>query len=340
MRIGAYDKWIAEVTLACSMLVFCASLGRTAELSTRPADFASGQTDGGVAYSHSLEGYAVMSFAEIVVNPYSPPPYCAGTLVADAGAADSPFAGDYSAAGVTGLTFRIMSDGHKPASAMVILQSSVSGRIWINENVPISGEAGRWVDCAISLARASGWRRGGTDLDAKWAIDLRSVGTIGIRICQGGTESQVYTIADFMLAGASGPSQHANLSALQKALLDRFGVTTLEAVSEQDKKVDSDLDGMTDVLEILSIFDLDFANLTFVAELVSVTDQGVALKWPCVQDWKYTVFRSERLGDGFFLLPDGVGVDMVSTNTGYMVFTDTDSAGKEGPFYYRVLKRP
>ena len=55
------------------------------------------------------------------------PTYAVGTIVADAGSPDSPFAGDYVAAGVKALEFRIAGDGHTPMYPMAMLVGQ-SGR--------------------------------------------------------------------------------------------------------------------------------------------------------------------------------------------------------------------
>ena len=306
-------------------------------------DLSSGQTDGSVHYVHAADGSVTMHFPEQKTSsklPPNPPHFVAGTVVADGGALQSPFSGDYRAAGVTGLTCRVMSDGHRPGSAHVFLQGRSSGRIWVNLNLAVSDVADVWLTSALSFDRASGgWQRGGTDLDAKWEEDLSDVGLIGIRISQGGRAAQAYSIAGFSLVDDSGISIDAPLTPLQRALKERFNVTEPEAVSEAARQEDSTGDGMTDFMAILMTYDEEFGQALFFAEILAVGNEGVTLRWPGIQGWKHTVLRTDSLWGGFTSLPDRLGVDLTTDETGYMIFTDTTAVGQAGPFYYRILRR-
>ena len=331
-----HDKTRTGMTVGVWLIA--AALLSAAETGTESRGLQEAETTGSVTYESAAGGGIRMVFEAKIVSQYVPPQYVAGMVAPDGGAPGGPFTGNYTGAGVTGLTFRIMSDGHLPSTALVFLQGGQSGRIWVNRSFSVSGVDGEWVTVQIPFVRREGWERGGTGLDAKWAADLADVGLIGIRISQGGTEAQSYTIDDFMLVDEDGMGEEAELSPLEQALKDRFGVTSAEEVSEEDQQADTDADGMTDLYEILAEYDLEFANSIFTADIVSVTDGGVTIRWACVDEWLYTVFRATQLTNDFVLLPGGAGVDLAAPGTGYMNFTDTTATGK-GPYYYRIMKR-
>ncbi len=295
-------------------------------------------SEGATSCRYEVGNRVVVSFGPSMVSPDNPPDYAEATLLADAGQS-GPFSGDYIAAGVKGVRLRIRGDGHQPGSLQVLLQGT-SGRIWINSTLRLSSEPGVWTTIVLPFERSAGWLRGGTDLDTKWQADLRSVRLMGVRLSRGGTEAQSYALDDFVLLDADGMYEEENLSPLEKALLARFGVRRPQDVSEADRLVDSDQDGMTDWTEILCLYDPDFANAMFVAEILSVTDAGVLLRWPCVQGSTYTVVRSLSLLEGFSLLPGNppAGADLFASDTGYMLFLDTDAAGKS-PLFYRIRRQ-
>ena len=113
------------------------------------------------------------------------------------------FAGDYLEAGVSGISFSIMTDGTVPATARLVLHSSGSDREWSYAPLEISGEAGKWVYNVAWLEYGSGkWRLSGPGAnEQKFQDDLRHVDRIGIRIQQNGTKAQVYSIDEFKLHG-------------------------------------------------------------------------------------------------------------------------------------------
>jgi len=113
------------------------------------------------------------------------------------------FSGDYVAAGVTGITFSVMGDGHMPSERRLILRSSVSGREWTYMPIEMSNKAGEWVLNTVPLDYSTGrWHLGGPGASEEVFLeDLRSVGWIGIRFQQSGTEAQVYCLDGFMLQG-------------------------------------------------------------------------------------------------------------------------------------------
>ncbi len=285
-----------------------------------------------VSFSSSSPGSITISFA----GQAGPPSYVVGTVVADGAAPESPFVGDYIEAGAAGVTFRICGDGNLPLNPSVILVGE-SGRRWFNPNVSISQAAGEWILNQVAFDPESGWVCSSGGGPAEWEDDLRHVVFIGVRLAQGGIGAQSYTIDEFRLIDANGfITPPADLTPLQQALKDRFGVTSIDEIPDAQKAVDSDTDGMTDLYEILCEYDLNFADSVFVAKPVAADETGITLRWACVAGKKYTVFRSEDLLSGFRTLSGAV--DMVAAETGYMTYKDTTATGL-GAYFYRILRR-
>jgi len=285
-----------------------------------------------VSFSSSSPGSITISFA----GQAGPPSYVVGTVVADGGAPESPFVGDYIEAGALGLSFRICGDGHQPLNPAVLLVGE-SGRRWFNPNVLISETPGEWNLNQVSFEMDSGWSCASGGGPAEWEEDLRHVVLIGVRLAQGGTAAQSYTIEEFRLIDADGfITPPADLTPLQEALKNRFGVTSIDEIPDAEKQKDTDSDGMTDLYEILCEYDLKFADSVFVADPVAADETGITLRWACVAGKKYTVFRSEDLLRGFHSLEGAV--DMVAPETGYMTYRDATATG-QGPYFYRILRR-
>ncbi len=326
---------LAMAAATVALLLVVAAGGRVVFANT----LVSGETDGGVTYTRGDDGAIAMRFPAQRVSSTRPPQYVAGMVVANGGA----FEGDYRAAGVTGLTFRVMSDGHMPGGAQVVLEGRQSRRIWVSDNVNMSDVADVWTTSYVVFNRVEGgWKRGGTDLDAKWEEDIRDVGLLGIRISQGGIEEQTYTIAGFELVDSSGqPGGEAELTPLERALLERFGVIRPEDVSAEARlESDPARYGLTDFLAILMTFDETIGEALFFAEILAVGNEGVYVRWPAIQGWSHTVLRADSLLDGFDYLPDDAGANLIPDKTGFMTFLDTSAAGLPGPLFYRIVRRP
>lgn len=114
--------------------------------------------------------------------------------------------GDYVAAGVTGISFSLMTGGTLPGTIRLVLHSSESDREWSYAPLNLSGEAGVWVGNIVMLDYSTGkWRLGGHGAsEEKFLEDLKHVDRIGIRIQQSGTKAQVYCIDEFRLLGPRG----------------------------------------------------------------------------------------------------------------------------------------
>lgn len=288
--------------------------------------------NGGVTYSTGLDGAITINFDE---QP-SIPCFVAATVVARTmGGGANVFEGDYVAGGIHGVTFKIKSETDivKPVGAMLVLKGE-SGRLWRNETVSVRNEKDIAVLNSIGLTLAAGWTRdGGGDKQAMWDEDLRNVSAIGVRLDQNGREAKSYTISEFRLEGEGFAVGNAQLTPLERALLDTFGVSSIDQLTEEQLLQDSDGDGMPDVVVILVEHDPSFADSIFMAEPVLADENGVLIKWPCVKGWVYSVYRSSNLLESFVQLPGAAGLQCYQT--GYMTYLDPTATG-EGPYYYKI----
>ncbi|MCK5850545.1 MAG: hypothetical protein KAH23_06480 [Kiritimatiellae bacterium] len=293
---------------------------------------------GGVTFAEGADGSITVTFAEQSAS--GPPALSAGTVVADVGISSDTFVGDYIAAGVKGLRFSIVSDGHRPSSAMLVLKNQ-DGRTWCNRNVVVSEEAGKVVVNNVLFERSAGWdrnERSTVDKDAMWLADLLNVGMIGIRLTQAGIEEQSYTVSKFMLVDVDGMISVGSLMPLQDALLIAFGVSTVGAVSQEQAGYDTDGDGMTDLTEIRSENDEGYANSIFIAEMLKPDKNGTTIQWACVKDAEYIVLRSTDLNQGFTLLDGSTWTK--ADETGFMTYTDATAVDGKSYFYMIRKKVP
>jgi hypothetical protein len=325
--------WIYSLAGSLVIHAIAASGADTQVVANAPAI---DDVDGGVAYVAGADGMITVTFPEQSTASF--PTYVAATVVADCSGTGSVFKGDYEAAGVKSLMFNIRSEtaAVKPAGAMVVLQGE-SGRLWRNEKVIVSAQSGLWITNVISFDRvAGGWVRDGeADPEASWSEDFKAVKLIGIRMNQPGFEGLSYSIAEFRLSGETYTTPPAGLTPLQQALYDTFGVTSVDALTEEQKLQDTDGDGMADVVAILSENDHAYAASIFVAELLPPEESGIKVRWPCVAGAVYTVFRSESLTEAFLSLPAATRIE--TRHTGYTNHLDQTATGA-GPYFYKIRR--
>ena len=331
------------VTFTDLLILFVmANVASAAVPGVLPNSWLEGDDSAYVSYSMEESGAVKIQFAANRPSSSVPPSRPAGELFAGVGVSSGAFVGDYVASGVEGVQFSVMGDGHTPSGAMLILRSA-SGRDWFYKPLKISSNAGEWTINNVRFTLDSGWARNdlpGTDKEANFLEDIRNVTSIGMAFAPGGTEAQYYVVANFVLYGADGVlSGPAELTPLEKALLDMFQVDDVSKLNDSQKIQDSDKDGMTDVDEILSEYDVQYANSTFKSDVETPEgDSRITIKWPCVKGRNYTVLRTKNIMDPFVNLPDGKGKDMIATETGYMRYVD-DDATDAGPFFYRITKK-
>lgn len=297
---------------------------------------AAADINGNVSFIYGANGALTVVFP--AQSASSIPKYTAATIVARTSSGSPAFSGNYIEMGANTVSFKIRSESTvvAPAGVQLVLRSSVSGRAWRNDSVTASPEEGVLVVNQVSFERSSGWTRdGGGDLDAMWQEDLQSVEIIGVRLVQPNRQAMSYTVSDFTVSGDLMDGAPAVLTPLEQALRDRFGVTSIDDLTDSQKAQDTDEDGMTDLVEILSENDDTYANMIFAAEIVSITDDGILIRWPVVAGSSYTVLRAASLLDEFQDLAGAVS--MPATYTGYMLYIDA-TALDAGPYFYKIRR--
>lgn len=298
----------------------------------------SDELNGSVSVVSDGSGSMTVTFPEQLLA--SMPRYNAVTIVASTSTGEAAFSGNYIQAGVQSVLFHVQSHSNvsEPVDIMLVLRSSVTGRTWRNENVTASRVDGELVVNQVSFDRSSGWTRdGGGDLDAMWTEDLQGVEVIGVRLTQPAREGMSYTVSAFTISGTTFTSSPATLTALENALQDKFGVISLDALTDAQKAADSDGDGMTDLEAVLSENDETYANSIFMAEIIGVTDAGILIKWPCVVGSHYTVIRADNLMSPFEDLAGAISLP--ADKTGFMTYLDVSAVG-DGPYFYKIRREP
>ncbi len=294
------------------------------------------RSEGRVEYVSNADGSLTVNFAAQSLN--APPRFTRAALAADENVDGSPFRGDYIARGVAYLSFQVQADA-TPGSARLVLFGADSGRIWWR-NVDIAPTGDGSMSVSVPLSVNDMWdRNSGTA--ANWAADLADVDVIGLEIQQGGRDAQSYTIAGFVIRDRSGAAiaGEAELSPLERDLLDAFGVATVNALSIQQRLLDSSGDGMADWERILAEHDDAFYLDIFSVRKIVAADDGVQIRWPAVKGSVYDVHRAPiaSIADPNAYQPVSKGVGLVAAATHNMPFVD-ETAQKVGDYIYRVIR--
>ncbi|MFC1497871.1 thrombospondin type 3 repeat-containing protein [Verrucomicrobiota bacterium] len=280
--------------------------------------------NGGVSFSSDPDGLTTVSFA--FQRKSSPSTYSSGSVQADIDVSAGAFAGNYTAAGIEGLTFRIAETGVQVPRIMIILRGT-SGRIWRNENIEVSESDGEWTVNIVGFKLSDGWTRDGPgDKAAMWSTDLASVEMIGVRVAQTGFEAQSYSIDDFILLGLDFDARQAILSLMEST----FGVQTPGELTAEQSAQDSDGDGATDVHEIYTGTNPNDPDSVFELDTEEVEEDSFSIIWPCTKGLKYTVLRCTNLVNSSFT-PIVTGLE--AQTTGYMTYKDDTVTGKNACFY-------
>ncbi|MBT3296769.1 MAG: hypothetical protein HN919_16530 [Verrucomicrobia bacterium] len=317
-------------------LVMLASVVQAAQPEAAAETLASANANG-VTFIHNTDGSVTVQFRARSTGHM----LCRADGVADLGVASGAFVGDYTAAGIRGLTFGIKSNGYVPLTAMVVLHEA-NGQEWQYGPVEVSGVAGEVVVNTISMDYEAGWQSAflpGTDLEAKWDAALKNVRDIGLRLQPATLAAEAYTVADFMLAGPNGFTLPANLGRLGQALQARFGKSSLDELGALGSG-DSDGDGASDLAELLAGTDEDNAADVFAAEVLGQDAGGTTISWSSASDLLiYKVKRATSLTSGFSLVAEGLTLDSpeITVTDGFMVWKDTSISAGSAPCFYRVL---
>jgi hypothetical protein len=166
------------------------------------------------------------------------------------GGNDAAFLGNYSAAGVSAVSFTITSSGGALGRATRLVLRGPR-REWCNYNMAVGGQPGEPAGNRLSFALDDGWVTADPAVTpetvaAAWREDLRGVTYLAVVISRKVSRSdQTVTLADFALEGGFGAMT------LDAALLAALGVSTVElAQTLPEAACDKDRDGLTDLQEM------------------------------------------------------------------------------------------
>lgn len=258
------------------------------------------------------------------------------SVYADATVSAGAFVGNYLDVGARGVTFTLNHTGGAGSVSLVIRLPS--GKSW-NKNVTLPAVSGVAVPFVVPFTAASGWMPGyevpaDADLDALLQSVIMYVAKLGFEVSPAiEAPAQTYTVDAFILGG-SGTIPSALDSKILDALRSRFGsgINTYADVTNEQKAIDTDTDGMSDYLEILVGTNWNDGTSVFAAAIVEQTPVGTKIKWPSQAGATYTVWRSSDLTTGFYPLEAGW---LAAANGTVTEYTDT-TTGDATKFFYKV----
>ncbi|NQU41411.1 MAG: hypothetical protein HQ523_15800 [Lentisphaerae bacterium] len=261
--------------------------------------------------------------------------------VANLGVASGAFVGNYPAAGIVSVKFKVATDGHVPADFSVVLAHG--SEAWQSRTVQLSSTPGEWVQNTVGFDRADDqWQYAvgrGVNPDVAWQVALNDVNALGLRIqSEYNNDAQTVMIKDFVLVDSDGTEHPGNLTPLGNALWARFRVGKIADVGAQGA-LDSDNDGVSDLNEVLAGTDENDGQDKFIAEVLEVTDSGVTIRWASAVEWAtYNVYRSTSLADGFALVGEGLTLANVTVVDGQSVWLDESASSAGAPYFYKVVE--
>lgn len=288
---------------------------------------------GGEAAITSQDGVIKVSFA----GSSFPDPKLAG-LDADETVAPDSFVGDYLAAGIKGVSFRLMvesGEAEMPQGVSLFIIGGADDTKWTISGLTFNEESGVWVANNVSIGAARGdWYHGQPrghaplDLDALWTETITNVKIIGLNISKMGLAAQSYSVADFRFIGDGFVSDPEVLQRLQDHL--NQAMSNVDQLTEQMKNQDSDGDGVSDYDAIMADQDPGLA-----VKIVSVDADGITLEWPRAANRSYTLLRCSSLKDGF---SEVVLEGALENASGTKTYKDITATG-DVPYFYRVVKK-
>jgi len=330
---------IRIVALACATLLLGAHVGSGVTTGVEADSWSLDDVMGAVSYSDGADGSVTITFDSRSTRDWTG----LGTLVVDT--VDPDFTGNYE--GISEISVTVAGGaGNVPGVLAIVLQASGSDRVWENV-VDMSGIVDGAVTVTVSVPAelSAGWNTTWTGNDAAkpglWAADIQDIGTVGVKVAQGGTAAQAYTVSGFMLDGVAVDLVPARVLAYFSDLLDR-DINSLSDLTADELAIDTDNDGMSDFDEMFAGTDPNNANDIFAAKLVGV--DPVQVEWPHAEDVSWAVLRCENLTAGFEVYDASVNVgDAEVSVTGEgddqaVVYTDGDTADGESYFYKVVVK--
>lgn len=326
-----------------------------------PAMVMGAQTDLGFAQSvkegYTRSGSAPVSYAvtgtsiTVQFGAGDPPPSTKGASLAgvlvDEGVPNSVFKGNLIARAINKFRFGVTDSGYQPKSAMVVMESSApeQARIWTTTFTTL-GQAGVTKLVEIPLLRTAWKTDFSGNLDQMFAQDIQYVTSLSISIRPGlpagavSTPAQSFKFENYVAVNDDGiSSSPAALTPLETAFITRFGYgySSADKLTADMKAWDADGDGMMDYIEIQSENDEAFANSIFAATDVKITENGAEITWTTVKDAVYTVLVTDELGKDFAAVAALSGIQ--ATETGFMTRIDAAAKGKQGSYFYVILKQ-
>lgn len=292
-------------------------------------------TEGDVAVTGTSDGKVTIAFG--AQSASEPSMYYVCDLVLDSGTANAAFVGNY--AGVGGLSFRIKCESGRTPGGLVVVLKGATGREWYYRNTVTSPDPTVWVVNNIPLTREAGWDRNDwdeVDKDAMWAEDMLNVRSVKISICPSGTAAQSYTVDDLKLQGAeSFVAGTRVLTLLEAALLDAFGVTSVDALTPEQRAQSTLVAGLRDVDVICSLYHLGYYAANVFAVEAAQAGEGIMVGWFALSGRTYSILRSTDLTQGFTHIVT-VRAPTFASGIGYTTYTDASATGT-GPYFYKIV---
>lgn len=307
------------VAVVAAMPVFAAAAGVTETWST-------GRPEGWVSYDlvnektvsrlSVREGELALAFPTQTTK--TPPEHY--LIRADEDASGGSFAGDYQAAGVQAVSFRIFLP--RAVEPTLRLFNRQNDRVW---RYRVSGLAtGQWVTVTVPVAPETLHNLGGVQGWSAFRDDIRNLEWIGVAIERNSSmAAQTYLLDDFKLIGP-GPEFAAWMERFPDPGDGPEGAHPLPGG-------DLDGDGESNVNEWIAGTSAGDSQEFFEVKLATVTPgAGNPLRWKSVEGRRYVVLRSRDLSLGF----EPIAGPLAATppeNT----FEDT-SLNDSDPVFYRL----
>ena len=327
---GAWRPGLGWVLTAFAAVCLSAAMGATPN---EIESWDSGGLDGWKRQDvlNGSDGVLVNSgtFLGIVFANQSMPVPAVDLVYADGGASGGAFVGDYAAARVQSVRFKVYGGEQLPDEVRLYFGNSRNQNRWY---YPVSGlKTGEWVTIEIPLEYAGGWRLGTDPAEEKFAEDIQAVAWIGVRFQRDGSgNARLLGLDDFSLVSpAASPD-----GGLPDWWVQQYfaGSEILAQGGTVEATADSDSDGMNNGAEYLAGTDPTTAEsvLAMAAPGGAVGTPGLVVQWSSTENHFYILWRAEDLMAGFSCLESHIPA-APPVNT----YNDT-TATNAGPYFYKV----
>lgn len=322
-RVTANVVWLCAVVLVGALSVQAAEIGQEAD------PLAQGDMQGWVTFTTNPDGSVSINFYARPGGSATTDPF-RGAAVATTGA----FLGNYPAAAVKAISFTLEGNGTKPSQYSKAILKCANGE-WSCMRLRVSDVAGEPVLNYIPLTLDAGWYKNSRDMEAEWQDAVGSVEWVGVQLEPSTVNAESYKLDNFQLVG------DGFITDLQEALLARFNALSVDEVGDEGA-ADSDGDGAGDLDEVIWGTDADSIVETPAVRIVSVTEQGVTIRWPVSEGAPYKVYRAgalvpEQPEEDFVAIELELTPTAEEVSQGYKLYTDT-GAGDGKPYFYKVAR--